>query len=183
MPNDEQVHLAAEGFRLLADPTRIKILWALLQGESSVACLAELVGAAPTAVSQHLAKLRLAGLVRGRREGTLVHYSAADPPYGHCWPKPCFTPITPTATCPTTPPVTGDPTPTCPHPTCARPRTPPARGPGRGRAVITSGGFGWTASGPGPAPGRGPSGLRRIGAVSLGQRVRAMRAMPDVPPS
>ncbi|MBU2663677.1 metalloregulator ArsR/SmtB family transcription factor [Actinoplanes bogorensis] len=79
MPDEEQVQLAAEGFRLLADPTRIKILWALLQGETSVACLAELVGAAPTAVSQHLAKLRLAGLVRGRREGTFVHYSAADP--------------------------------------------------------------------------------------------------------
>lgn len=78
MPDEEQVHLAAESFRLLADPTRMKILWALLQGESSVACLAELVGAAPTAVSQHLAKLRLAGLVRGRREGTFVYYSAAD---------------------------------------------------------------------------------------------------------
>lgn len=78
MPDEEQVHLAAESFRLLADPTRMKILWALLQGESSVACLAELVGAASTAVSQHLAKLRLAGLVRGRREGTFVYYSAAD---------------------------------------------------------------------------------------------------------
>jgi len=78
MPNDEQVHLAAESFRLLADPTRIKVLWALLQGESSVACLADLAGAAPTAVSQHLAKLRLAGLVKGRREGTFVYYSAAD---------------------------------------------------------------------------------------------------------
>ncbi|WP_106180577.1 ArsR/SmtB family transcription factor [Prauserella shujinwangii] len=78
MPNDEQVHLAAESFRLLADPTRIKVLWALLQGESSVACLAELAGAAPTAVSQHLAKLRLAGLVKGRREGTYVYYSAAN---------------------------------------------------------------------------------------------------------
>lgn len=78
MPNEEQVHLAAESFRLLADPTRIKVLWALLQGESSVACLAELAGVAPTAVSQHLAKLRLAGLVRGRREGTFVYYSAAD---------------------------------------------------------------------------------------------------------
>ena len=78
MPNDEQVHLAAEGFRMLADPTRIKILWALLHGESSVACLADLVGAAPTAVSQHLAKLRLAGLVKGRRDGTFVYYSAAD---------------------------------------------------------------------------------------------------------
>jgi DNA-binding transcriptional ArsR family regulator len=78
MPNEEQVHLAAETFRLLADPTRIKVLWALLQGESSVACLADLAGAAPTAVSQHLAKLRLAGLVKGRREGTFVYYSAAD---------------------------------------------------------------------------------------------------------
>ncbi|MEC3974383.1 ArsR/SmtB family transcription factor [Amycolatopsis sp. H20-H5] len=78
MPADEQVHLAAESFRMLADPTRIKVLWALLQGESSVACLAELAGAAPTAVSQHLAKLRLAGLVRGRREGTFVYYSAAN---------------------------------------------------------------------------------------------------------
>ncbi|TDD61055.1 ArsR family transcriptional regulator [Kribbella antibiotica] len=78
MPNEEQVHLAAESFRLLGDPTRIKVLWALLQGESSVACLAELAGVAPTAVSQHLAKLRLAGLVRGRREGTFVYYSAAN---------------------------------------------------------------------------------------------------------
>jgi DNA-binding transcriptional ArsR family regulator len=78
MPNEEQAHLAAESFRMLADPTRVKILWALLQGESSVACLAELVGAAPTAVSQHLAKLRLSGLVKGRREGTFVYYSAAD---------------------------------------------------------------------------------------------------------
>ncbi|WP_158843795.1 ArsR/SmtB family transcription factor [Saccharothrix deserti] len=78
MPNDEQVHLAAESFRLLADPTRIKVLWALLQGESSVAHLAGLAGAAPTAVSQHLAKLRLAGLVKGRREGTFVYYSAAN---------------------------------------------------------------------------------------------------------
>ncbi|HET7660773.1 MAG TPA: metalloregulator ArsR/SmtB family transcription factor [Oryzihumus sp.] len=78
IPSDEQAHLAAEGFRMLADPTRIKILWALLQGESNVSCLAELVNATPTAVSQHLAKLRLAQLVRGRREGNFIYYSAAD---------------------------------------------------------------------------------------------------------
>lgn len=78
MPDDKQVQLAAEQFRLLADPTRVKILWALLHGETSVACLAELVGAAPTAVSQHLAKLRLSGLVHGRREGTFIYYTAAD---------------------------------------------------------------------------------------------------------
>ena len=78
MPTDEQVDLASEGFRLLADSTRIKILCALLQGESSVTGLAELVGAKPTGVSQHLAKLRLAKLVRVRREGTFAYYSAAD---------------------------------------------------------------------------------------------------------
>lgn len=78
MPRDEQAHVAAETFRMLADPTRIKLLWALLQGESSVTCLAELAGVSPTSVSQHLAKLRLAGLVRGRREGTFIYYTAAD---------------------------------------------------------------------------------------------------------
>src|SRR3954465_6725662 len=78
MPSEQEVRRAADSLRLLGDPTRIKILWALLQGETSVACLAELVGAAPTAVSQHLSKLRLAGIVRGRRRGTFVYYAAAD---------------------------------------------------------------------------------------------------------
>lgn len=79
MPTDEQVVRAAEAFRMLSDPTRIKLLCALGQGETSVACLAEIAGAAPAVVSQHLAKLRLAGLVRARREGTFVYYSPADP--------------------------------------------------------------------------------------------------------
>jgi DNA-binding transcriptional ArsR family regulator len=78
MPPEGQVQRAADAFRLLSDPTRIKILWALLQGESSVASLAEVVAAAPTAVSQHLSKLRLAGLVHGRRQGTFIYYSADD---------------------------------------------------------------------------------------------------------
>lgn len=78
MPADEQVAFASDGFRMLADPTRLKILWALSQGEASVANLADLVGAAPAAVSQHLAKLRLANLVRVRRSGTYAYYSATD---------------------------------------------------------------------------------------------------------
>ncbi len=78
MPTDAQVFVASDAFRLLSDPTRIKILWALLQGESSVSGLAELVGASPTAVSQHLSKLRWAKLVSVRREGTFAYYSAAD---------------------------------------------------------------------------------------------------------
>ncbi|OBI86597.1 transcriptional regulator [Mycobacterium asiaticum] len=78
MPSEEQVNRAADTFRMLSDPTRVKLLWALLQGETSVACLAELAQVTPTVVSQHLAKLRLAGLVKTRREGTFVYYSPAD---------------------------------------------------------------------------------------------------------
>ncbi|WP_099021141.1 ArsR/SmtB family transcription factor [Mycolicibacterium palauense] len=78
MPTEAQVNDAVESFRMLSDPTRIKILWALLQGESSVACLADLAEVASAVVSQHLAKMRLAGLVKGRRQGTFVYYSAAD---------------------------------------------------------------------------------------------------------
>jgi len=78
MPDDDQVRAAADALRILADPTRLKLMWALLQGEENVACLADLAGARPTAVSQHLAKLRLAGLVTTRREGTFVYYVAAD---------------------------------------------------------------------------------------------------------
>lgn len=63
---------------MLADPTRVKILWALLQGESNVGALAEAVGTTSTTVSQHLSKLRLSGLVESRREGTFVYYSATS---------------------------------------------------------------------------------------------------------
>ncbi len=75
-PNAEQVAVATQTFQLLGDPTRLRVLWTLLQGEWSVNELAEVVGAQPTAVSQHLAKLRLARLVRRRREGTHVFYVA-----------------------------------------------------------------------------------------------------------
>ena len=78
MPTDVEVRVAADAFRLLGDSNRIKILWALLQGETSVNCLADLVGASASTVSQHLAKLRLAGLVTVRREGTFAYYAAAD---------------------------------------------------------------------------------------------------------
>ena len=70
----DQVDLAVEVFRMLADATRVQILWALIDGELSVSDLAELTGKAPASVSQHLAKLRMARLVRTRREGTTIFY-------------------------------------------------------------------------------------------------------------
>jgi DNA-binding transcriptional ArsR family regulator len=77
-PSDQQVEFAVETLKLLADATRLRIVWALLHGEHSVNELAEHVGVQPTAVSQHLAKLRMTRLVRTRREGTKVFYRADD---------------------------------------------------------------------------------------------------------
>ena len=70
----EQAELAAEVFRMLADPTRVRLLWAMLDQELSVKELAVLVGKPAPSVSQHLAKLRMARLVHTRREGTQVFY-------------------------------------------------------------------------------------------------------------
>ncbi|OAT66754.1 ArsR family transcriptional regulator [Mycobacteroides immunogenum] len=72
---DEQVGLVVEVFRMLADATRVRVLWALTAGELSVNDLADLVGKPAPSVSQHLAKLRMARLVRTRRDGTTVYYS------------------------------------------------------------------------------------------------------------
>nr|WP_142383321.1 metalloregulator ArsR/SmtB family transcription factor [Mycobacterium intracellulare] len=70
-----QVGLVVEVFRMLADATRIQVLWALSDQELSVNELAEKVGKPAASVSQHLAKLRMARLVRPRRAGTTIFYS------------------------------------------------------------------------------------------------------------
>ena len=77
-PSDEQILEATRALKLLADPTRLRIVWALVHGEHSVNDLAEHVGAQPAAVSQHLTKLRLARLVSTRRDGNRIFYAAAD---------------------------------------------------------------------------------------------------------
>jgi ArsR family transcriptional regulator, zinc-responsive transcriptional repressor len=73
--DEDQVRLVAEVFRMLADPTRVRVLWALVDGEMSVNELAGHVGKPAPSVSQHLAKLRMARLVRTRRAGTTIFYS------------------------------------------------------------------------------------------------------------
>jgi len=79
VPDDEIIDKACDVLRILSDPTRMRLLYALAQGESNVACLAEIVGAHPTTVSQHLSKLRLAGIVKARRQGTFMYYTVVDP--------------------------------------------------------------------------------------------------------
>ena len=73
-PDSQYVELAVEVFSMLADATRIRLILALRDGEMSVNHLADIVEKSPAAVSQHLAKLRLARFVTTRQEGTRVFY-------------------------------------------------------------------------------------------------------------
>ncbi|MEU0841618.1 metalloregulator ArsR/SmtB family transcription factor [Streptomyces sp. NPDC005962] len=73
-----QFATAANVFSLLSDQTRLHLVWSLARGEADVNTLTEASGAARPAVSQHLAKLRLAGLVDVRKEGRRSVYSLHD---------------------------------------------------------------------------------------------------------
>lgn len=73
-PAAENIDLVVEVFRMLADSTRVRLLWALLDAELAVNDLAAQVGKPQASVSQHLAKLRMARLVRTRRQGAQVFY-------------------------------------------------------------------------------------------------------------
>ena len=78
MPEPRELAAVADRLRLLGDPTRLTIVCALAQGETNPTCLAELAGVAVPAVSQHLSKLRLAGVCRPRRDGQRVWYELVD---------------------------------------------------------------------------------------------------------
>jgi DNA-binding transcriptional ArsR family regulator len=75
-PSGAQVEAAVSALRMLADPTRLRLLWLLSTAEYDVTELTTAVSAARPAVSQHLAKLRLAGLVSFRRDGRRAVYKA-----------------------------------------------------------------------------------------------------------
>lgn len=78
MTSDDEVLFMAETFKLLSDPTRLRVVQALSHGELCVCDLAALLGAKRTAVSNHLRLLRGMRLVNYRREGKRAYYSLAD---------------------------------------------------------------------------------------------------------
>jgi DNA-binding transcriptional ArsR family regulator len=69
---------AVLSLRMLADPTRLRVMWLLRGRELTVSALCRALERPSPAVSQHLAKLRAAGLVATRREGTQIHYRIAS---------------------------------------------------------------------------------------------------------
>jgi DNA-binding transcriptional ArsR family regulator len=70
---------AAETFlKALANRHRLLLLCSLIDGEAAVGDLARRLGLSQPAVSQHLAKMRVLGLVTARREGTMIYYGIGD---------------------------------------------------------------------------------------------------------
>ena len=78
MPAEDVITTVTDIFKVLNDPTRVKIVFALSQAELCVCDLAALVGISISAVSHQLRLLRALGLVTYRRAGRLAYYSLAD---------------------------------------------------------------------------------------------------------
>ncbi|HEY1999635.1 metalloregulator ArsR/SmtB family transcription factor [Paraburkholderia sp.] len=76
--NDERVVPLADLFRLLGDPTRLRIVLACVDERRAVGAIAESLGLSPSLVSHHLRLLRAARIVRAERQGKQVFYVAAD---------------------------------------------------------------------------------------------------------
>lgn len=79
LPEPNEVARLAELFKMLGDPTRTRLLCALLEGGELCVCdLAESVGVPESSVSHALRLLRTAGIVRNRRDGRMIFYSLDD---------------------------------------------------------------------------------------------------------
>src|SRR5690625_4961848 len=79
IPDEGEASRLAGLFKLLGDPRRARVLYALLEaGELCVCDLAASVGVPEASVSQVLRVLRTAGVVDNRREGRMVYYRLAD---------------------------------------------------------------------------------------------------------
>ncbi|MCK6451270.1 MAG: metalloregulator ArsR/SmtB family transcription factor [Alphaproteobacteria bacterium] len=76
--SDDDAARLADMFRLLGDPSRLRIVLACIAGPVSVGAIAERVGLSLSLVSHHLRLLRAARLVKATRQGKQVFYAAAD---------------------------------------------------------------------------------------------------------
>jgi DNA-binding transcriptional ArsR family regulator len=75
---DDLVELIAERFRALGEPTRVKLLDHLREGEATVGELTALLGTTEQNVSKHLNMLQRSGLVGRRKQGNFAYYRIVD---------------------------------------------------------------------------------------------------------
>lgn len=83
MKSDEAVGALAETFKILGDPTRIRIAFALAREELCVCDISNLLGVSQSAVSHSLRALRQMKLVRFRKEGKIAYYTLDDEHIAH----------------------------------------------------------------------------------------------------
>lgn len=77
--SDAALDLIARRFAALSDPTRLRLVHALFEGEKSVNALVGEIGGTQTNISRHLQTLAQANILARRREGLHAFYSIADP--------------------------------------------------------------------------------------------------------
>lgn len=78
MPKDDEIYDLAELFKVFADSTRMKMIYALMENELCVCDLANIVNTTQSAISHQLKILRQSKLVKFRKEGKVVYYSLDD---------------------------------------------------------------------------------------------------------
>lgn len=78
MINSETAQSLADLFKTLGDPSRVKLIYALMKHELCVCDLAAVTGSSESSVSHHLRILRSQKLVKFRRQGKIVYYSLDD---------------------------------------------------------------------------------------------------------
>ena len=78
MPGEEVFSKLADFYKIMGDPTRCKLIFALQQSEMCVCDLASLLSMTKSSISHQLGKMRNIGVVKCRREGKEVYYSLDD---------------------------------------------------------------------------------------------------------
>ncbi len=78
MPEDELIYDLAEFFKVFADSTRMKIIYALMEKELCVCDIAAIVGTTQSAISHQLRLLKQSKLVKYKKDGKVVYYSLDD---------------------------------------------------------------------------------------------------------
>lgn len=78
MPSEDKLIQTAELFKVFGDPTRIRIICALLQSEMCVCDLSALLDVSQSAISHQLKTLKQTRLVKYRRDGKVIYYSLDD---------------------------------------------------------------------------------------------------------
>ena len=78
LPTDEEVYYLAELFKVFADSTRIKILYAISEQELCVMDICQALNMSQSSISHQLRVLKQSRLVKFRRDGRTIYYSLAD---------------------------------------------------------------------------------------------------------